>query len=722
MRFVRTGWSRALLLAAALLAPDAATAQAPAPGLAVTHPVALEIGVPSTFRFSAKGERHFFRIVPPATGALGLEILASPAGQKAPWWRWLDEAGKELRGHEADVAVASDAPVILEVRSADWEPYEYASPDPVRLRVGFRPRSADDALGLDLAAPRALAIGEEPQFTFFVRRERRFFRIVPPATGALGVEILAAPKDKSAPWWRWLDEAGKVLRGHEADLAVAAGTPVILEVASSDWASNEYTSADPVRLRVGFKPRSEDDAKGLELATPRALTIDEEAGFSFFVRRERHFFRIVPPATGALGVEILASPAGQRPPWWHWLDEAGKELRGHEADLAVASGVPVILEVASSDWASNEYTSPDPVRLRIGFKPRSEEDAKGLALTTPRALAIGEEARFTFFVRNERRFFRIVPPASGALGVEILSSPANQRAPWWHWLDEAGKELRGHEADLAVASGVPVILEVASSDWAANEYASADPVRLRVGFKPRSTDDAKGLELTAPRALAIGEEARFSFFVRREHRFFRIVPPAMGALGVEILASPADQRAPWWRWLDEAGKELRGHEADMAVASGMPAILEVASSDWAAKEYTSPDPVRLRVGFKPRSTDDARGLELAAPWALAIDEEARFTFFVRREHRFFRVVSPAAGALRVEMLASPAGQPAPWWRWLNEAGQEIARPGDSPKVDAGAALILEVASSDWAAREYASSDPVRLRVRHSSWQRFGPKR
>ena len=487
-------WLRGVLLVAAVLAaPHATMAQAPAPpGLAVTQPLPLEIGATRTFRFAAKGERHFFRIVPPASGALDVEILVAPAGQRPPWWQWLDEAGKELRGHEADVAVASGTPVILEVRSADWEPYEYTSPDPVRLRVGFRPRSADDALGLDLAAPRTLAIGEEAQFTFFVRHERRFFRIAPPATGALGVEILAAPKDKSAPWWRWLDEAGKGLRGHEADLAVAAGTPVILEVASSDWANNEYTSADPVRLRVGFKPRSEADAKGLELATPRALAIDEEA-------------------------------------------------------------------------------------------------------------------QFTFFVRHERRFFRIVPPATGALGVEILSSPANQRAPWWHWLDEAGKELRGHEADLAVASGVPVILEVASSDWAANEYASADPVRLR-------------------------------------------------------------------------------------------------------------------VGFKPRSADDARGLEPAAPWALAIDEEARFTFFVRREHRFFRVVSPAAGALRVEMLASPAGQPAPWWRWLNEAGQEVARPGDSPKVDAGAPLILEVASSDWAAREYASSDPVRLRVRHSSWQRFGPKR
>ena len=602
-------WLRGLLLAAAVFAaPEAAMAQAPAaPGLAVSQPLPLEIGAASTFRFSAKGEHHFFRIMPPATGALGVEILTSPAGQRPPWWRWLDEAGKDLRGHEADLAVASGTPVILEVRSADWEPYEYASPDPVRLRVGFKPRSADDAKGLTLAAPRALAIDEEAGFTFFVRREHRFFRIVPPAAGALGVEMLAAPKGKGAPWWRWLDEAGKELRGHEADLAVADGTPVILEVASSDWANNEYTSTDPVRLRVGFRPRSADDAKGLDLAAPRALAIDEEAGFTFFVRREHRFFRIVPPGAGALAVEILAAPAGQRAPWWHWLDETGKELRGHEADLAVASGAPVILEVASSDWANYEYTSPDPVRLRVGFRPRSD-------------------------------------------------------------------------------------------------------------------DDTKGLELAAPRALAIGEEAQFSFFVRREHRFFRIVPPGTGTLGLEVLASPAGQRAPWWHWLDEAGKELRGHEADLAVASGTPVILEVSSSDWANYEYTSPDPVRLRVGFRPRSADDAKGLELAQPRVLAIDEEARFTFFVRREHRFFRVVSPASGALRAEMLESPAGHSPPWWRWLDEAGKEIAGHGDSPKVAAGAALILEVASSDWATSEYISTDTVRLRVRHSSWQRFGPKR
>ena len=346
----------------------------------------------------------------------------------------------------------------------------------------------------------------------------------------------------------------------------------------------------------------------------------------------------------------------------------------------------------------------------------------GLAVTQPLPLEIGATRTFRFAAKGERHFFRILPPASGALDVEILVAPAGQRPPWWQWLDEAGKELRGHEADVAVASGTPVILEVRSADWEPYEYTSPDPVRLRVGFRPRSADDALGLDLAAPRTLAIGEEAQFTFFVRHERRFFRIVPPATGALGVEILSSPANQRAPWWHWLDEAGKELRGHEADLAVASGVPVILEVASSDWAANEYASADPVRLRVGFKPRSADDARGLEPAAPWALAIDEEARFTFFVRREHRFFRVVSPAAGALRVEMLASPGGQPAPWWRWLNEAGQEVARPGDSPKVDAGAQLILEVASSDWAAREYASSDPVRLRVRHSSWQRFGPKR
>ena len=461
---------------------------------------------------------------------------------------------------------------------------------------------------------------------------------------------------------------------------------------------------------------------GLAVTQPLPLEIGATRTFRFAAKGERHFFRIVPPASGALDVEILVAPAGQRPPWWQWLDEAGKELRGHEADVAVASGTPVILEVRSADWEPYEYTSPDPVRLRVGFRPRSADDALGLDLAAPRTLAIGEEAQFTFFVRHERRFFRIAPPATGALGVEILAAPKDKSAPWWRWLDEAGKGLRGHEADLAVAAGTPVILEVASSDWANNEYTSADPVRLRVGFKPRSEEDAKGLELAAPRALAIDEEAQFTFFVRHERRFFRIVPPATGALGVEILSSPANQRAPWWHWLDEAGKELRGHEADLAVASGVPVILEVASSDWAANEYASADPVRLRVGFKPRSADDARGLEPAAPWALAIDEEARFTFFVRREHRFFRVVSPAAGALRVEMLASPAGQPAPWWRWLNEAGQEVARPGDSPKVDAGAPLILEVASSDWAAREYASSDPVRLRVRHSSWQRFGPKR
>ena len=716
-------WLRGLFLVAALLGGlDAARAQPAAPGLAVTQPLALEIGAPSTFHFGAKGEHHFFRIVPPATGALGVEILAAPAGHDPPWWRWLDDTGKELRGHEADLAVAAGTPVILEVRSASWEPSEYTSPDPVRLRVGFRPRSADDAQGLDLAAPRPLAVGEEAQFTFFVRHERRFFRIVPPATGALGVEVLAAPANQRAPWWHWLDESGKELRGYEADLAVAAGTPVILEVASSDWAVNDYTSPDPVRLRVGFKERSADDAQGLALAAPRALAAGEETQFTFFVRHERRYFRIVPPATGALAVEMLAAPANHPAPWWHWLDESGKELRGHEADLAVVAGTPVILEVASVDWPANAYTSPDPVRLRVGFKPRSDDDAKGLALAAPRALAAGEDAQFTFFVRHERHFFRIVPPATGALAVEVLAAPANHPAPWWHWLDESGKELRGHEADVAVVAGTPVVLEVASADWAANAYTSPDPVRLRVGFRPRSSDDAAGLALAAPRALAIGEEAGFTFFVRHERHFFRIVPPATGALAVEMLAAPANHPAPWWHWLDESGKELRGHEADLAVAAGTPVILEVASADWAANAYTSPDPVRLRVGFRPRATDDSTGLERAAPRALAIDEEARFTFFVRHERRFFRIVSPAAGALRLEMLDAPAGHSPPWWRWLDEAGKEVARTAASPRVEAGVALILEVASADWAAYEYASPDTVRLRVRHSSWQRFGPKR
>ncbi|MBX9775849.1 MAG: hypothetical protein K2Y71_15835 [Xanthobacteraceae bacterium] len=214
----------------------------------------------------------------------------------------------------------------------------------------------------------------------------------------------------------------------------------------------------------------------------------------------------------------------------------------------------------------------------------------------------------------------------------------------------------------------------------------------------------------APIMLAINEETSFRFEVLGQYPLFQLKAPGDGALRVEIVASPTDRISPYPIWQSEKGQVVRRGEEDIRIEGGQTVLLALHSHFYENRAYVSQEPVRFRVRYLPLEPVDRGANNFAQASLLAIDEETSFRFLVRGEQYYFRIKAPADGALRMEVTRPPVhGGPYP--KWLDAKGNVLRTNEFDIGAKAGQELILELSSSRYSSREYASESPVGFRVR-----------
>jgi hypothetical protein len=194
--------------------------------------------------------------------------------------------------------------------------------------------------------------------------------VTAPAAGVLTAVLLQKPAVHRG-WLRWLAGDGGTLRDGEADLRVAAGETVYLEVRSTYYDSDAEASPELFRLRVDFEVEKDDYEPNDSLDTARDLPLDQEIAVHFSPRGDLDHFRLTAATDTRFGIEWLSIPEGYRPSAL-WLDAQGRMLDGSSLFQWVRRGDVVFLQLADGRAASERQVWPAPLVFRVNTAADSD--------------------------------------------------------------------------------------------------------------------------------------------------------------------------------------------------------------------------------------------------------------------------------------------------------------------------------------------------------------